>query len=519
MGAGSIASLSATTRSAEIQAGSSWYLTPDVAAQTQGLIASAFAHLPEAIALFVELPPQAGGAWLGKLSARVPITDAKGRAPGSSSAIAFTASGLMAMGLPRAVMAGFSPQFVEGMREPGRQRRLGDDNPSMVINGGPLWSGNAPLPTGADASQAVPSTKLTVHVLLLLYEADDAALQTLAADARQTVSDSGVTIVHEIRLSLHADPRIADNPREHFGFADGLSQPVPFGAPIVSKAGVPYPIDPLHGIAAGDLLLGHVNAHGEPAPGPLVPDANIANGPERVLPNDGVPHGMRDLGRNGSYLVVRELRQDVAAFWRSLDDAAAAIARPGIDADWLATRIIGRDRDGKPLVPPEAVPVADQGDPSNDFRFVPHDMHGLTCPMGSHMRRANPRDGLAPTANDASALLHAANNHRLMRRGRKYGAPIADPRVDDGENRGLLFMCLNTDLPRQFEFVQQTWMLNPGFAVLDGETDPLMGPPGTMTIPFSPLRLRPQVQTYVRLAGGDYFFVPSLPALRYLAAL
>ena len=111
------------------------------------------------------------------------------------------------------------------------------------------------------------------------------------------------------------------------------------------------------------------------------------------------------------------------------------------------------------------------------------------------------------------------NNHRILRRGRKFGPDIADPRVDDGAERGLLFMCLNTDLVRQFEFVQQTWLLNPGFAVLFDETDPLLGPKGPFSLPDRPLRRRAEVETFVRFAGGDYFFLPSLPALDYLQSL
>jgi deferrochelatase/peroxidase EfeB len=91
--------------------------------------------------------------------------------------------------------------------------------------------------------------------------------------------------------------------------------------------------------------------------------------------------------------------------------------------------------------------------------------------------------------------------------------------TDDGANRGLLFMCLNTDIARQFEFVQQTWLFNTSFATLFGESDPLLGPAGPMTIRETPLRRTVHVESYVRMAGGEYFFLPSVPALRYLALL
>jgi deferrochelatase/peroxidase EfeB len=139
--------------------------------------------------------------------------------------------------------------------------------------------------------------------------------------------------------------------------------------------------------------------------------------------------------------------------------------------------------------------------------------------MGSHVRRGNPRDGLAQSADDKQTLLNAANNHRILRRGRKYGPDIADKGNDDGLDRGLLFICLNTDIGRQFEFVQQTWILNQNFASLFDETDPLIGPNGSFTIPDEPLRRIVPVPTFVQMAGGEYFFLPSLSALRYLEGL
>jgi deferrochelatase/peroxidase EfeB len=157
--------------------------------------------------------------------------------------------------------------------------------------------------------------------------------------------------------------------------------------------------------------------------------------------------------------------------------------------------------------------------PDNDFLFHADDPHGIGCPPGSHVRRANPRDALAPSPDQRESLLAAANNHRILRRGRKFGPRIAEYRTPDGVDRGLLFMCLNTDIARQFEFVQQVWLLNSDFATLFEEVDPLVGPDGRMTIREDPLRRTVQVETYVQMAGGDYFFLPSLPALRYLSLL
>ena len=222
-------------------------------------------------------------------------------------------------------------------------------------------------------------------------------------------------------------------------------------------------------------------------------------------------------------MVVRELRQYVARFWQSLEGNVARIrahdpSATHVTAAWLAERIVGRNIDGHLLCPSGLLAADEYKQPQNAFGFAEVDPHGHGCPFGSHVRRANPRDGLARNLASAPALLDAVNNHRILRRGRKYGATATDRRTDDGAERGLLFICLNADIARQFEFIQQTWLLNKNFATLYDETDPLMGPKGRFTIPEQPLRRIVDVQTFIQLAGGEYFFLPSLPALRYLSS-
>ena len=222
--------------------------------------------------------------------------------------------------------------------------------------------------------------------------------------------------------------------------------------------------------------------------------------------------------------MVRELRQDTAAFWKSVRDGAERIrardpSAAHVTCDWLAERIVGRSRGGHLLRPGGHLAPDAKNYPENDFGYRRDDPYGIGCPVGSHVRRANPRDGLAKDLAAAQTLLDSANSHRILRRGRKYGTVASDPTIADGEDRGLLFMCLNTDISRQFEFVQQTWILNCNFATLFEESDPLVGPEGRFTIPEEPLRRVVSVKTFVRMTGGDYFFLPSLPALRYLATL
>jgi deferrochelatase/peroxidase EfeB len=475
----------------------SWRLAPSIAPKAQGLVVSPFAHEPFAETLFLTLPPNCGGGWLADFRAAAPITDATGE-QSSCAAVAFTATGLARMGLDGAAMEGFSESFLQGMAEPNRARRLGDTGAALLAEQLRWGSG------GDD--EARPAVE--VHALWLVYAVRHEALADRIAALETACAKHGIIIGYRKRLSLRFDENgIA---REHFGFADGLSQPIPFNRQGDDAIAQAAPKDPWHGVAAGDILFGHLNAHNEPSPGPEVADDPRAGG----LDPGGASFGFRDLGLNGSYLVVRELHQDVVGFWKGMDAAAAAT---GHAAEDIAAKAIGRTRDGVPLGA-NADAASDAG-PANAFGFFDKDRYGDGCPMGAHIRRGNPRDGLAPEAGMREGLLAAVNNHRILRRGRKFGPDMADPRVDDGEERGLMFMCLNTDLVRQFEFVQQTWINNPNFATLKGETDPIIGVAGPFTLPGEPVRTRVQVPTVVKLAGGAYFFLPSLPALDYLGKL
>lgn len=526
--------------------GASWKLADGIAPLTQGLAVTGFGFLPYGWALFLEILEPAGGGWLKDLERVAPVTSAvpppQSAALSQATAIAFTWTGLQRMALAETALASFARPFQEGMMQEDRLRRLGDRRRGAwcdpVIPGGPRWSANTP-PRQTDeavgaydvkretAEQAV-TTAISVHAVVLLYAQDAESANALAATVEQVLKPHRVAVVHRLELLLGVDPGPVN--REHFGFADGLSQPAPFdteGAVLLAGRQV-VERDKVQGVPLGDFLIGYQNSHHEKSPGPVVPDR--VQGRADVQPSQAglVPHreaqSFFDFGRNGSYVVIRELKQDVAAFWQSMHaDAAAIQARESkaqhVTPTWLAERIVGRTLDGHLLRPDDQALPPVQGMPDNDYLFLKDDPHGYGCPLGSHVRRAHPRDALAPTPADGKSLLAAANNHRILRRGRKFGPKIADDRTDDAQERGLLFMCLNTDIARQFEFIQQTWLLNSNFATLYDEVDPLVGPDGRMTIQEQPLRRTIDVKTYVQMAGGDYFFLPSLPALAYLAML
>jgi len=259
----------------------------------------------------------------------------------------------------------------------------------------------------------------------------------------------------------------------------------------------------------------------------------------------------KDLGRNGSYLVMRQLEQDVRTFWQFINQQASGNEA---GAQKLAAAMVGRTREGDPLVPIQDQPIPGIGpDPEqirqNQFTFD-HDPAGARCPFGAHVRRANPRNtdipgrptsllkklitmlGFGPKG-FRDDLMSSVRFHRILRRGREYGCELKPehalaPAPPDDPKRGLHFICLNANISRQFEFMQNAWMASSKFSGLTGESDPLLG--NRQAIPGCPATSHFTVQQdgalrhrvtglpqFVTVRGGAYFFLPSLRALRYIA--
>lgn len=464
----------------------------------QGLLVSAYAHLPCAEYRLLEVTDaQRARTALGRLADSV--TSADHAQAGWSLNLAFTHDGLRALGLADDALRTFPLAFQDGMASARCSRVLGDhgdDAPERWRWGGP--------------------TTRAAHVLLMLYAARESTMRELVA-IRAPGDADGLRLV--ARLDAGRQP---DDNREHFGFVDGVGQPVLAGSGRherqVRRTG--HATD----LAAGEFVLGRPDEHGEVPPTPTV---WCTNATRHLAPVQGADD-RRDLGRNGSYLVFRHVQQDVAGFWLAMRDHAARLWPDAPDPIRLAAKLVGRWPSGAPLVLyPDADPApADwhgpvHQRPRNDFDYRDGDPYGHRCPLGAHVRRANPRDALG---DDGARALRETRRHRLLRRGRSYGDRIEDPFTRDGKDRGLYFVCLNADIERQFEFVQQTWLNNPAFADLPGEVDPLAGARGRSgTSPFSvhaePLRACvPALRSYVHVRGGAYFFLPGLGALRALTA-
>ena len=330
---------------------------------------------------------------------------------------------------------------------------------------------------------------------------------------------------------------------EPFGFADGVSQPE---LDWEQQREITHAqTDFTNMEALGEFLLGYRNEYGKVTDRPLL--ANDAAS-AALLSAEEEPN-KKDLGRNGTYLVMRQLDQDVRKFWQFISGQSGGDAT---ETERLAAAMVGRTRKGDPLVPiqDEAIPGI-QGNVAakNQFTFD-QDPAGARCPFGAHVRRANPRNTDLPNRPASllmklitmlgfgpkefrDDLMSSVRFHRILRRGREYGSELKPeaalaPAPPNDPPRGLHFICLNASISRQFEFLQNAWITGTKFSGLTGESDPLLGTrepisgcPVTSNFTVQEdggLRRRvSDLPQFVTVRGGAYFFLPSLRALRYFA--
>jgi Dyp-type peroxidase family len=487
----------------------------------QGLVARSFNGLRHGDYLPVYLPGDsaAARAWVSEMVSVVTAGDKRTGAviaEGVARNVGFTADGLERLGMDEASRRTFAPEFRDGMVTTHKQRVMGDDGDSAPDK----WTWGRP--------------DRPVHAMIFVFAATPERLKELVDEEKARAERHGATLGEPLGSIMLAQDK------EHFGFHDGIAQPRVLGFRAPDDGEAPSPTEAM--IPPGEVVLGYENAYGQIPDSPTVPDTAGARAvlplapPDKDLP-DTAP-ARRDLGRNGSYVVFRQLEQHVRAFWSFLDEQVQHDAER---RKKLGAKIVGRWPNGAPLVRhPDTEPEAFDDKTANDFLYSGKwdDIRGDKCPLGSHIRRTNPRDGMEP--GPAGSLL-VADRHRLLRRGRAYGEPLApsfkpedilaSDKPDTG--RGLHFIAFNTDLGRQFEFVQSTWLNSMKFDGLYRDADPLVGshqnPNDPKVAPeqvtsFTEQRcpVRHQVHgipRFVTTVGGAYFFMPGMRALRYLARL
>ena len=397
-----------------------------------------------------------GKELLRRLAPQVPSAAHWDQPRPSWLAVALSYRGLEALDLPKATLASFPANFRAGMA--ARADRLRDSG----LNAPAHWE----FPFGTSR----------VHVAVSVYADSEAAWRReVAAYQRELDEVSGVEVLS------HQD--FGATGFNVFGYRDGFSQPVVEGSGAESLPGDGRPIK------AGEFVLGYPSETGHPL----------------TMPSPDV------LGRNGTYVVFRKYHSHVAAFNRYLRDNA----RTDDQRELLAAKLVGRWRSGAPLaLTPQRDDPALGEDPQriNDFDYH-DDPRGLNTPLGSHIRRMNPRSTKLEVLSDV-------NIRRIIRRSTSYGETFSSSSIrDDGQSRGLDFIALGARAIDTVEFLQSEWVNSGNFVGLGKEKDPLISlqdKGAYFTVPGAPPRRVQGIQSFNTLLGGEYLFMPSLSALTWL---
>ena len=408
--------------------------------------------------------PAGGRAWLTAIMDKVHSAKAMRESLEKDKrwiTVAFTWNGLRALGVDEATLATFPQEFREGMA--ARAAILGDTE----AHGPSHWVDKTASPE--------------LHAIAILFARDDAERGRCVIEHGKLVAEcAGVEVLSS--LDLEATPPF-EYAHDHFGYRDRLSQPVIEGSGDEPTPGSGAPLK------AGEFILGYPDETGS---SPALPQPEI-------------------LSRNGSFMAYRRLEEHVGRF----RDFLRENGKTPEEQELLAAKLMGRWRSGAPLVL-----APDKDDPAlgadsrrnNDFNYKQEDPQGYAVPLGSHMRRMNPRDTAANM-----------NRRRMIRRGATYGPYLPEGTPEDGKERGIAAFIICASLVRQFEFAQNVWINDRNFHELGNERDPICGAhDGTLEykIPKRPIRRKiTGLPVFTTLRGGAYFFLPGLKALRWLAAL
>ena len=404
-----------------------------------------------------------GRAWLSGIIEKVGTSKVVGAGAAGDTrwvTVAFTWNGLRGLGVDEASLATFPEEFRQGMA--ARAEVLGDtgaNHPNHWVDG-----------------LASPD----LHGIVILFARDVAERDRCVREHQQYVARFPAVRALST-LDLEATPPL-EYAHDHFGYRDRLSQPVIDGTGEVPTPGSGAPLK------AGEFFLGYPD------------EAGVTQALEPEI-----------LGRNGSFLAYRRMQEHVGAFRQFLQQHG----RSPEEQELIAAKLMGRWRSGAPLVlSPEKDDPALGADPqrNNDFNYAKMDPHGYAVPLGSHIRRMNPRDTAANM-----------NRRRMIRRGGTYGPPLPEGAPEDGVERGIAAFVGCASLIRQFEFAQNVWANDRTFHELGNERDPIIGThDGTLEfkIPKRPIRkVIKGLPAFTTVRGGAYFFLPGKRALRYLAGL
>ena len=319
-----------------------------------------------------------------------------------------------------------------------------------------------------------------IHALILI--ADDHLLKLLQAVNQITAK------LRQVAIILHREDGFilrnqAGQVIEHFGFVDGVSQPLFLKRDIVKAQTNDSDFSQWDPRASLDILL--------------VKD-----------------HNGKTEDSYGSYLVYRKLEQDVKAFRADQQKLAQTL---NINNDLAGALVMGRFADGTPVTKSDIPTYAVT--PTNNFNYDA-DVDATKCPFHAHIRKTNPRGdtGRVESSPGFDEALAVEKNHRIARRAISYGENDTNQAPQTGS--GLLFLCFQANIENQFNFMQSRWANPDRFVQVGVGTDPVIGQPeGTQKWPKKWGEADTQeygFKLWAFMKGGEYFFAPSISFLTHL---
>jgi Dyp-type peroxidase family len=462
--------------------------------------------------------------------------------PEATTNISFTYNGLKTLGISVQTLQSFPDEFIVGMR--GRRTILGDNGPSDPEKWDPVWHEEIHifLSIEAQTDDAIEKRYNVIMDLLSTQHLD----KVILLDGHRANKNEGTKRYQDASVLYENGVPTA---KEHFGYTDGISNPffkgmtddmgelagggkkntagkLGYGNPELLSTWLP--------LETGEFILGHKDEAQEYPVAPMPPL----------------------MAKNGSFMVYRKLHENVGKFNLFLDEKAKSF--PG-GKELLAAKLVGRWRNGVPITtfPNEkdadelamkrqtaiqsitlATTAAEKIAAQAAFREINKkfyaydyndDLNGGRCPVGAHTRRANPRGSLEFGHQKAFDSPSAVDNRRrIIRRGLPYGI-AENPASNDG-NHGTIFMCISANIKRQFEFVLQQWINYGNDFKLANDKCPVLGNHaekngkgdgrmifGANNISDDPPYFLNELPRFIETRGGEYFFIPSLTALRMIA--